>query len=81
MSECAECGAAVHVPEGHEFGPEDKCCTCLDREATRLRHGLDELVKLQAHYAKQLNIYDQGERHRFKDANEWLARLDELATK
>lgn len=42
-----------------------------------LRHGLDESVKLQAHYAELLNMHDGGERRAFKDADEWLRRLGE----
>ncbi len=42
----------------------------------RLRHGLDELVKLQAHYAKLLNMHDGGERIAFTSTDEWLKRLE-----
>ena len=37
--------------------------------------GLEELVKLQSHYAELLNMYDNGQRIKFKNANEWLHRL------
>jgi hypothetical protein len=48
-------------------------------EAARLRFALEELVTLQAHYAKLLNEYDGGARTEFTSADQWLARLDELA--
>jgi hypothetical protein len=46
-----------------------------------MREALDELVKLQAHYARLLNQYDGGKRRAFVDANAWLARLRELKAK
>ena len=41
-------------------------------------HALEELVKLQSHYADLLNIYDNGLRMIFIDAEHWLERLREL---
>ena len=53
----------------------------LSRDNTELRHALDELVHLQAHYAELLNMRDGGQRHAFATADEWLARLRELQEK
>jgi hypothetical protein len=36
---------------------------------------LEESVKLQSHYAELLNAWDGGERLKFADAGEWIARL------
>lgn len=44
-----------------------------------LRTALDELIKLQAHYAKLLNMHDGGQRHPFASADEWIERLRYLA--
>src|SRR6185436_9540577 len=38
----------------------------------------EELVKLQCHYAKLLNMHDGGERWSFGSAKEWLDRLRQL---
>ncbi len=46
-----------------------------------LEEGLRESVKLQAHYAKLLNMHDGGERMIFRTADEWLARLAEIRTR
>lgn len=35
---------------------------------------LEELVKLQSHYARILNQYDGGNRLEFQSANEWMDR-------
>ena len=40
-----------------------------------LWYALEESVKLQSHYANLLNIYDNGQRIQFENANEWLMRL------
>lgn len=40
-----------------------------------LRLALEESVKLQSHYAKQLNGWDEGKRVGFKSGDEWIARL------
>lgn len=42
-----------------------------------LRNALEESVKLQAHYAQQLNMRDGGQRRVFANADEWLERLRE----
>ena len=51
--------------------------TSADRIADLLG-ALEELVKLQAHYAKLLNMQDGGQRIAFESAEQWLARLKEL---
>lgn len=43
-----------------------------------LYYALEESVKLQSHYADLLNMYDNGERMKFKNAREWLERLRKL---
>lgn len=48
----------------------------LAQEVKRVRTGLEESVALQSHYATSLNTWDGGLRLPFKDANDWLARLD-----
>jgi hypothetical protein len=45
-----------------------------------LRVALDESVKLQAHYAKLLNMHDGGKRMIFQTTDLWLARLRETGT-
>lgn len=40
-----------------------------------LYYALEESVKLQSHYADLLNMFDGGQRIKFKDAKEWLERL------
>ena len=47
-------------------------------EYDEVYHALEELVKLQSHYADLLNIYDNGLRMIFIDAEHWLERLREL---
>jgi len=41
---------------------------------SKLELALEDLVKLQAHYAKLLNQYDGGRRHAFTSAEDWLNR-------
>jgi hypothetical protein len=48
--------------------------------ARELRHGLEQSVRLQSHYAGLLNLHDGGERLQFATADEWLARLRSLGT-
>jgi hypothetical protein len=45
-----------------------------------LRIALEESVKLQSHYAVNLNLWDGGERIGFKDADAWISRLRETGT-
>ena len=47
-------------------------------EIDRLRRGLEESVKIQAHYAHLLNGYDDGKRIAFLDGDAWLKRLDTI---
>ncbi len=65
------------------FDSMDNVCTeqrkraeRAEADVDRMTHGLDELVKLQAHYAKLLNEFDGGERIAFTSADEWLKRLE-----
>ena len=46
--------------------------------AAELMIALEELVGLQSHYAKLLNMHDGGERHGFSSASELIARLREI---
>lgn len=46
-----------------------------------LWYALEESVKLQSHYAELLNMYDNGNRLKFEDANEWVSRLRKITNK
>ena len=50
----------------------------LMKRIEELECALEESVKLQSHYAELLNMWDQGRRLRFKDAAEWMKRLQML---
>jgi hypothetical protein len=52
----------------------------FDATPEELRLALEELVRLQANYAKLLNGWDGGKRHPFSNAEEWIARLRETGT-
>jgi hypothetical protein len=52
-----------------------------DASPPELWTALRELVTLQAHYAKLLNMHDGGERHAFASAEEWIERLRYLASR
>jgi hypothetical protein len=41
-------------------------------------HALEESVAIQSHYAEILNSYDNGQRLRFTNADEWIRRLREI---
>lgn len=56
---------------------ERKICALAERIA-KLEKALERSLKLQANYAKLLNMYDGGERHIFKSVKEWIDRLEEL---
>ena len=43
---------------------------------TDIMEALTESVKLQSHYAKLLNMHDEGERMIFNSIDEWLERLN-----
>lgn len=45
-----------------------------------LRIALRESVKLQAHYASLLNVWDGGQRMIFENSEAWIARLRETKT-
>src|SRR5580692_8269755 len=42
-----------------------------EKERDRLRHALEQSVRLQSHYAGLLNQYDGGQRLQFATADEW----------
>lgn len=44
----------------------------------QLRNALNESLKLQSHYARLLNKYDNGERMSFYSIEDWIKRLKEL---
>lgn len=50
-------------------------CQQVEDEFRKVGDALDELVKLQAHYAMLLNAHDGGNRHQFRSGAEWIARL------
>jgi hypothetical protein len=50
----------------------------MSEEMERLRAALERSVQLQSHYAKLLNEYDGGNRMQFDDADQWLARLEQI---
>lgn len=50
------------------------------KQLAAVSDGLEELVKLQGHYAGLLNAQDGGKRHQFKTGQEWLDRLVRLGT-
>lgn len=49
--------------------------TLNDLSKDQLKYALRESVQLQAHYAGLLNMYDQGKRIQFKNAEEWVEHL------
>lgn len=51
---------------------------CPEHPMSKLKHALEESVKLQAHYAKLLNMHDGGKRMIFESPEEWIARLEDL---
>ena len=85
---CRRCGyqkhTAIHCgvigapdrPYGHVFNA-DPYLPVVDA-ARVLRWALEESVELQSHYANLLNMWDGGQRQVFKDASEWLQRLNEV---
>lgn len=88
MSECRHCGGKgyieVHRPgfTHYETDAGEPCpsyhydrtlCSCNQLE--RLKKALEESLKLQAHYAKLLNMHDGGERLIFETVDAWMERL------
>jgi hypothetical protein len=57
--------------------PKALKAVCDERD--QLRAALEQSVKLQSHYARLLNQYDNGERLVFDAAYDWLERLSALA--
>jgi hypothetical protein len=53
----------------------------LAEQNKALWEALEECVKLQAHYAELLNMWDGGKRHAFKNADEFVQRMIELRMK
>ena len=47
----------------------------MEYDIDTLKVALEESVGLQTHYAKLLNMYDEGKRIGFKNIDEWIARL------
>jgi len=45
---------------------------------TELENALGESLRLQAHYAELLNLYDGGCRRKFVTIDSWLKRLKEV---
>lgn len=55
-------------------------CEAIARMTSRLdelKKALEESVRLQSHYAGLLNMYDNGERREFENAQAWIDRLNE----
>jgi hypothetical protein len=51
MSDCANCGSTVHVPDGYDFEDGDLCWTCMEDEFAdlhRLRDRLSDLLHATA---------------------------------
>ena len=46
-----------------------------NKDFEELKKALEKSVNLQSHYAKLLNMYDNGKRIEFKNADEWIERL------
>ena len=69
-----------HRPDGAAEMYEGFKALNADRHAKEREtmEALGESVKLQAHYAKLLNMHDGGERIAFDSAEQWIARLREL---
>jgi len=49
-----------------------------NKDFAELKEALEESVNLQSHYAKLLNMYDNGKRIEFKNADEWIERLKNI---
>ena len=56
----------------------EEVAAMAETEMKLLRSALTESVRLQSHYAKLLNGYDDGERMTFADVDEWMERLKEI---
>ena len=62
-------------PDNIKFG--DQATAMREIQNARLRHALEELVKIQRCYATMLNAIDGGDRTEFANAQHWLDRLAE----
>ena len=87
MGKCEVCGREFTFTDVLTLLPDrhDDCHRNMVRILDRQTKDYAELLKdvrqecaKQSHYAKLLNQYDGGERIGFKDADAWLARLEEL---
>jgi hypothetical protein len=67
-----ECGCKVLDNAGAAYKRIEYCP--MHASAPDLRRALDESLKLQAHYAKLLNMWDGGDRLIFESAEEWIER-------
>ena len=50
----------------------------MKNDNAELRRALKRSLRLQAHYAMLLNMYDGGQRMIFTEIDQWLARLREV---
>jgi hypothetical protein len=50
----------------------------MNFEYDEVYQALEESIKLQAHYARILNMYDGGKRIEFRNASDWLHRIRKL---
>jgi hypothetical protein len=50
----------------------------MKNDNAELRRALKRSLRLQAHYAMLLNMYDGGQRMIFTGIDQWLARLREV---
>lgn len=66
----------LHAP--HSLDSLVDTVTALRGAVSDLRSALEESLRLQAHYAKLLNMYDGGSRMVFGSVEEWLERLKEM---
>jgi hypothetical protein len=76
--ELAPCDEVMPCEEGRVCACHQDLAATLEEADAQWREGLEESVKLQGHYAGLLNMYDDGKRLIFKNAEEWLQRLRAL---
>lgn len=69
----SDCNCRIADNAGVNYKRIEYCA--MHESAPELRYALEEALRLQAHYAKLLNMHDDGERIAFEDADEWLYRL------
>lgn len=73
-------GKIQHVEDLSEAIEEKDELSKTVQELRQLQIALAESVKLQAHYASLLNMWDGGQRMIFPDSSAWIARLKETGT-